>query len=70
MIKANKDAEKSKKAASKDDHASGHALFLNTLKGHGDSVHSVAWNTEGTQIATACEVGCAKLISINNKDEG
>ncbi len=40
----------------KDEQASHHPLFLNTLKGHGDVVHSVAWNADGTQLATACEV--------------
>jgi len=64
LIKANKEAERSRKAAAKDDHASGHALFLNTLKGHGDAVHSVAWNTEGKQLVTACEDMVVRVFDV------
>ncbi|KAF5843867.1 WD40-repeat-containing domain protein [Dunaliella salina] len=64
LKEAEKRAEKSRKAAAKDDHASGHALFLNTLKGHGDAVHSVAWNTEGKQLVTACEDMVVRVFDV------
>eukprot|EP00983_Pelagomonas_calceolata_P008419 275605-Pelagomonas_calceolata.AAC.5 len=31
--------------------------------GHGDAVHSVAWNTEGKQLVTACEM----MVFVNHR---
>ncbi|KAG2482478.1 hypothetical protein HYH03_018585 [Edaphochlamys debaryana] len=54
LIKAEKTAAK-KKGVSKEDHLAAHELFLNTLKDHADTVHSVAWSRDGTLLASACE---------------
>jgi WD40 repeat protein len=41
--------------AAKEDSASHHPLFVNTLKGHGDVVHGLAWSPSGGSLLTACE---------------
>eukprot|EP00798_Chlamydomonas_sp_ICE-L_P005051 gene5051-34841_t len=47
--------EAPQKHAPKEDAASHHHLFLNTLKGHLDVVTSVSWSADGGSIVTSCE---------------
>lgn len=35
--------------------AAHHALFLTTLKGHGDAINSVAWSPDGKLLASGCD---------------
>ncbi|PNW86947.1 hypothetical protein CHLRE_02g102450v5 [Chlamydomonas reinhardtii] len=52
LIKAEKTAAKKKGVVKEDPH---HELFVNTLKDHADTVHSVAWSRDGRYLASACE---------------
>mmetsp|Transcript_5000 Transcript_5000/g.10801 ORF Transcript_5000/g.10801 Transcript_5000/m.10801 type:complete len:454 (+) Transcript_5000:147-1508(+) len=55
LIKESQKAQKDKKGANKDEQASNHPLFVNTLKGHGDVVSSITWSADGQMLTTACD---------------
>ncbi|MEW5317650.1 MAG: hypothetical protein WDW38_008932 [Sanguina aurantia] len=63
-----KDSEKAskKKEVSKDEIAAAHELFLNTLKGHGDVVHGIAWSSDGLSLATACEDMYLRIFDVSD----
>eukprot|EP00775_Hariotina_reticulata_P004028 gene4028-4276_t len=53
--------------------AAHHALFINTLKGHGDAISAVAWSADGHRLATACDDMQLRVFDIHdlkNRCEG
>eukprot|EP00879_Flechtneria_rotunda_P007547 GHRR01007917.1.p1 GENE.GHRR01007917.1~~GHRR01007917.1.p1 ORF type:complete len:307 (+),score=87.00 GHRR01007917.1:2753-3673(+) len=46
--------------------AAHHALFINTLKGHADTVNAVAWSPDGKLLATACDDMQLRLFDIHD----
>ncbi|KXZ48528.1 hypothetical protein GPECTOR_27g699 [Gonium pectorale] len=64
LIKAEKVAAK-KKSTPKEDHLASHELWVNTLKDHGDTVHSLAWSRDGSMLATACEDMTLRLFDLS-----
>lgn len=63
LIKQSKAAEKI--AATKEDMAAHHALFINTLKGHPDVINAAAWSPNGKLIATACDDMQLRLFDVS-----
>lgn len=69
LIKENQRAKKTSNP--REDPAAHHELFLNTLKGHGDSVNDVVWSTDNKLVASACEdmyIRIFDVADITNKD--
>lgn len=62
LIKQSKAAEKI--AATKEDMAAHHALFINTLKGHPDVINAAAWSPNGRLLATACDDMQLRLFDV------
>lgn len=63
-----KDAQRAqvKKGSNKDESASHHPLFVNTLKGHGDVVHGISWSSDGQQMTTACEDMYVRVFDLSD----
>ncbi|KAI8469467.1 MAG: WD40-repeat-containing domain protein [Monoraphidium minutum] len=67
-----KESQKASKIAlTKQDMAAHHALFLTTLKGHGDAINAVAWSVDGRLLASACDDCMVRVFDLAdpaNKD--
>jgi WD40 repeat protein len=46
--------------------AAHHALFIATLKGHGDTINGVAWSPDAKLFATACDDMHVRLFDIHD----
>ena len=46
--------------------AAHHALFIATLKGHGDTINGVAWSPDAKLFATACDDMNLRLFDIHD----
>ncbi|GAX85174.1 hypothetical protein CEUSTIGMA_g12592.t1 [Chlamydomonas eustigma] len=66
LIKEAQKASHAKKGLSKDDHASHHPLFINTLKGHGDVVHGVTWSSDSKLLATSCDDMMVRIFDLSD----
>nr|XP_043620738.1 transducin beta-like protein 2 [Erigeron canadensis] len=53
-------------AADKDSNKRHHPLDLNTLKGHGDSVNSLCFSSDGHSLATACDDGVVRVFKLDD----
>eukprot|EP00878_Enallax_costatus_P010560 GHUV01011027.1.p1 GENE.GHUV01011027.1~~GHUV01011027.1.p1 ORF type:complete len:367 (+),score=82.44 GHUV01011027.1:462-1562(+) len=53
-------------AATKEDMAAHHALFINTLKGHTDTINSIAWSPNGRLLASACDDMQLRLFDMSD----
>lgn len=51
--------------AGQDRHA-GSKLFLNTLKGHSDTVNGLSFSADGLSLATACDDRSVRVFSLND----
>jgi WD40 repeat protein len=48
--------------------AAHHALFLTTLKGHGDAINGVAWSPDCRLIASACDDLTIRVFDLSKAD--
>ncbi|WOL09673.1 transducin beta-like protein 2 [Canna indica] len=53
-------------AADKDHNRKHHHLDVNTLKGHGDSVTSLCFSSDGRNLATACADGAIRVFRLDD----